>query len=234
MNVYLLARTAHLCVLGEHVVILDLRSGRYLGLPQEESATLGAWVQGWPIAPVSVESADGNPPAALRHLCDHGLLTTDPSLGKSAEPVRRSVRNTAYQKDRPAVAARIRIHHVVRMAWAIFFCVCAKRWMRLDRIVERVRRRKERGAAVIVSKEREAELLRIYHSLRPFFYSTSQRCMLHCMALSEFLAGFGVYPEWVFGVRTKPFQAHCWLDRDGDSLTDSPLNVDRMTPIMIV
>lgn len=234
MRSYLLSRTAYLCVSGGQLVILDLRSGKYLGLPPREAVELGAWVEGWPLGSMHNESLGGELPTALRRLTDHGLLTTDPSKGKSAEPVSKRLLDTSYMEDYSTVSVRIRVHHLVRMAWAVLVAACAKRYMRIDRIVGRAYRRKQRAVSKPADADREAELLRIFHSLRPLFYSPHNRCMFHCMALAEFLAGYGVYPDWVFGVRVAPFQAHCWLERDGTSLTDAPLNLDRMTPIMIV
>jgi hypothetical protein len=234
MNNYLLASTAHLCVSGGHVVILDLISGKYLGVPTIEAARLGGWVRGWPIAAACGRDTASNPPEVLERLRDQGLLTTDPSLGKSAEPVMREIRDTWYAALWPRVAKPIRLRHLVRMVWAVLFAVGAMRWLRLDRIIRRAQRRKLYSAPARIDTERVAALLQIYRGLRPFFYSTEQRCMFHCMALAEFLAGFGVYPDWVFGVRIAPFQAHCWLELDGVSLTDPPLTLDRMTPIMAV
>jgi len=60
------------------------------------------------------------------------------------------------------------------------------------------------------------------------------QCLFRAYLLRAFLASRGRGATWVFGVRTWPFSAHCWL-QVGDVLLDD--DVDRValyTPIMAV
>jgi hypothetical protein len=43
-----------------------------------------------------------------------------------------------------------------------------------------------------------------------------------------------VFPRWVFGVQSRPFAAHCWLQLGGVVLNDTVDHVKRYTPIMVV
>jgi hypothetical protein len=45
--------------------------------------------------------------------------------------------------------------------------------------------------------------------------------------LLEFLAARGLAADWVFGVRTWPFSAHCWVQAGGIVLNDT---VERVAP----
>lgn len=60
------------------------------------------------------------------------------------------------------------------------------------------------------------------------------QCLYRAYLLRAFLAGRGRGATWVFGVRTWPFSAHCWL-QVGDVLLDDDLDrVALYTPIMVV
>lgn len=60
------------------------------------------------------------------------------------------------------------------------------------------------------------------------------QCLYRAFTLLDFLRRDGVDARWVFGVRTWPFGAHCWL-QSGDLLLDDDLDrVSLYTPIMVV
>ncbi|WP_433933398.1 lasso peptide biosynthesis B2 protein [Brevundimonas diminuta] len=60
------------------------------------------------------------------------------------------------------------------------------------------------------------------------------QCLYRAYLLRAFLASRGRGATWVFGVRTWPFSAHCWL-QVGDVLLDDDLDrVALYTPIMAV
>jgi len=77
-------------------------------------------------------------------------------------------------------------------------------------------------------------LVAAFSTLRPFFFSAKDACLFDALSLSEFLAGYGFFPRWVFGVQSRPFGAHCWLQLNGVVLNDSVDHVKRYTPIMVV
>jgi len=58
--------------------------------------------------------------------------------------------------------------------------------------------------------------------------------MLHSLALVEFLARYRLYPDWVFGVQTQPFKAHCWLQYGSLVLNDKPTRLHELTPILSI
>ncbi|WP_193746688.1 lasso peptide biosynthesis B2 protein [Blastomonas sp. AAP53] len=59
----------------------------------------------------------------------------------------------------------------------------------------------------------------------------SGRCLIQSMLLTRFLGHLGISPELVFGVRTHPFEAHCWVEWDAHVLNDSPDHVCWFTVI---
>ena len=52
-------------------------------------------------------------------------------------------------------------------------------------------------------------------------------CLFQATLLLEFLAARGLAADWVFGVRTWPFSAHCWVQAGGAVLNDT---VERVAP----
>ena len=60
------------------------------------------------------------------------------------------------------------------------------------------------------------------------------QCLHRAFMLRRLLARRGLSVHWVFGVRTWPFMAHCWLQA-GDTLVADDLDrVLGFTPILVV
>lgn len=76
MSQYLLASHVYLCVTDDHVVLLDLKRDKYLGVGRGQMKALAACVKGWP----AVEQQDA-PTPALPHETGEGnggALTPSP------------------------------------------------------------------------------------------------------------------------------------------------------------
>ncbi len=50
----------------------------------------------------------------------------------------------------------------------------------------------------------------------------------------HFLGAEGIHPDWVFGVKTEPFDAHCWVQHGEIVLNDAPDRVRQYSPILVV
>ncbi|WP_312082803.1 lasso peptide biosynthesis B2 protein [Brevundimonas sp.] len=59
-------------------------------------------------------------------------------------------------------------------------------------------------------------------------------CLHRSFMLVRFLAERGVAADWVFGVRTWPFAAHCWVQIGPLVVGDDLHKVVRYTPILVV
>jgi len=59
-------------------------------------------------------------------------------------------------------------------------------------------------------------------------------CLFRSFMLLQFLRSAGHDARWVFGVRTWPFQAHCWLQAGGTALDDAAERVAPFIPILAV
>lgn len=58
-------------------------------------------------------------------------------------------------------------------------------------------------------------------------------CLQRSALLRRVLARHGQSTDWVFGVRTWPFRAHCWLQFDDVCLTDDAERLRAYTPILV-
>ncbi|WP_374346564.1 lasso peptide biosynthesis B2 protein [Phenylobacterium sp.] len=56
-------------------------------------------------------------------------------------------------------------------------------------------------------------------------------CLLQAAWMLEFLAGAGLTADWVFGVRTWPFSAHCWVQAGEVVLNDT---LERVAPYRVI
>lgn len=59
-------------------------------------------------------------------------------------------------------------------------------------------------------------------------------CLMRSLQQRLFLGRRGHAAAWVFGVRTWPFEAHCWLQAGTVVLDDTPAHAARFTPILVV
>jgi hypothetical protein len=236
---YALADHVFVCLNGEHLVLLDLKEDRYWALEAAQTAGLGALVDGWPVAapdeapiadPVSPE-ADG----AIEVLKGRGLLTEGIPPGKAATPVIaiRPMRELVSESE-PSAGPR-------SGSWLTFFTASAfakfalRTWP-FERVIQRVKRRKELEGprAGPLDAERARKLVEAFARYRVFLFSSKDECLYDSLALLEFLARNGIYPDWVFGVQTRPFAAHCWVQHGDIVFNDTVEHVSGYTPIMVV
>ena len=62
----------------------------------------------------------------------------------------------------------------------------------------------------------------------------SRKCLIRSLLLLLFLTRAGAKANWVFGVRTWPFGAHCWLQAGEVCLDDEPERLAGYHPILVV
>jgi Transglutaminase-like superfamily len=236
---YALADHVFVCLNGEQLVLLDLKEDRYWALEAAQTAGLGGLVDGWPVKAAdgaqSADSPSSETTAAIEVLLGRGLLTQGTPPGKDATPVTGIVpmRELVSEADTSS-GSRLG-------SWVTFFTASA--WAKLalrtgpfERVIRRVKRRK----ALVGSKagpldaERARKLVEAFARYRVFLFSSKDECLYDSLALLEFLARYGIYPDWVFGVQTRPFAAHCWVQHGDMVFNDTVEHVSGFTPIMVV
>jgi Transglutaminase-like superfamily len=245
---YFLAPHVHLCRAGKQVVLLDLERDKYLVLAHSHS--IGKWVYGWPALPRVEQRAVGYdtwtaPVAAPLEPADQRtlgkmvalrMLVTDPAQGKVAEPVRIDEAKVALVE--PQLLER------PDATWGHFWRLCRAHWTAkwalkrrpIKEVVDGVLARKRRAtaAALPLDVNRVRTLAAAFLLLRPILYTAHNACLLDSLTLIRFLAFYGVFPNWVFGVKTEPFHAHCWVQQGGYVFNDSPDFVGEFAPILVL
>ena len=245
---YFLSPHVHLCVAGKQVVLLDLERDKYLALAHEHP--VGRWVRGWPAIPdAAVDRAtDSGAPAApgaegagaenrlLAKMLAQRLLVTDPALGKVAAPIIADEAKVALVEHR----LHEQPHATAGQFWNLLRAHALAKWSLKRRpikeVVEAARLRKKRASttAVELDIERTRTLVSAFFYLRPLLYTANNACLLDSLTLTRFLALYGVFPDWVFGVKTDPFYAHCWVQQGGYVFNDSPDYVGEFARILVV
>lgn len=239
MTQYLLAAHAFICMVGDHAVFLDLKQDKYTALPAAEAAVLRGVVKGWPMWRTGSASASetGTPDseAVADMLLREGLLTRDARRGKDATPVALQPASTALMSG-VWVWPRLGIGHVLRFIHAWLWITVLLKCCRLEYVVRRVQRRKQRamrrGARFDFQLARR--LVTLYFRMQPRAFSPIDACLRNSLTLAEFLAKYGLYPTWVFGVRMPPFAAHAWLQEGPVVINDHVAHVRTFTPIMTI
>lgn len=233
---YWLSRHVHLCLSGNQVVLLDLHRNRYSTFDTADASPLSRLVAGWPSANAAAASAHlSEDEAAFRDLVHEQIVTTDRARGKLAMPLEfpapaaellepRDLLDD-FMTPRHAVPGRCRVAFLAAVAGAI----AKRRCLSLERQVNLVTRRR-------MPATRSADELRVlvstYLWLRPWGYMAKEQCLLDSLVLLDYLAWFGYYPFWVFGVRTAPFAAHCWVQAGSVVLNDQLSQTQEFTPIL--
>lgn len=80
------------------------------------------------------------------------------------------------------------------------------------------------------SPQRMTTIVQWFESLRIFIPRTG-RCLVQSLLLMHFLRLLRIRSELVFGVRTHPFEAHCWVEWNSYVLNDSIDHVSWYTVI---
>jgi Transglutaminase-like superfamily len=236
---YFLSPHVHVCVAGKQVVLLDLARDKYLAVAYAHP--VGRWVRGWPAPPTdsdaAVHKSDSPAPesALLAKMISQGLLVTDPTIGKEAAPA---------VTDAPKVSLveydlHVRPRASLGQLWNFFLAYAEAKWSLKHRpigeVVQAARQRKTRiSRAPDVDIATVRSLVTAFVHLRPLFYTARNACLLDSLTLTHFLARYGVFPTWVFGVKTEPFYPHCWIQQGDFVFNDTPDYIRGFAPILVV
>jgi Transglutaminase-like superfamily len=235
----------HVCVTGDGSVLLDLKRDRYLGLGKEDTEFLAAAISAWPKPRWDCrETCLASPAAALqgealcRSLVADGLLVQG-AAGRIHRPEVRShdmAREWISIGDELEVATQVTLRDVATFAAAFIWARGSLAWRPFWMTVETIRAKKA-GRYRDVDQTQlldVAALVGVFRQLRPFAFAAEGRCLLHALTLTRFLSLFGLYPEWVIGVATRPWAAHSWVQWGNLLLDTNPDKVCRYTPILVV
>jgi hypothetical protein len=169
-----------------------------------------------------------------------GLVFDDPDLAdqfaqagflaEAAPPPSRLALPRPRRDLRLRVADRLRFGDlaVILAAWlTMFFSYHRVDFHRLVRLEGKARRAPEKDEP---SPEVE-RLVAAFERILPWL-PFQEVCLYRAFLLKRVLRWRGHSARWVFGVRTWPFQAHCWLQIGDVVLDDAADRLAGFTPIM--
>lgn len=224
---FFLPNHVHFCYRGDAVVFLDLKQDDYTFVGAEGAAALRGLS--------SLDSSMITPErrAALNELLEGGLLTTDRNAGRAVAPTISALATQPLLDDEGASAARISPGHVWNFFVASTMASARLRWGHLHQTIARVQRRKTSQASQPIDIDRSRELVAIFGRLRALF-PRRYLCLYDSLALIEFLACYGIFPSWIFGVRLEPWAAHCWVQEAGYIFNEDIEEAAGYTPVMVI
>ena len=238
MQPFLLASHVYPCVSGQHVILMDLERDKYVAVMPAQR--LARWVRGWPVGEVPASDApgdaDGSADALVSQLLAHGMLVTDPHLGKPAVPVSTTRPQRSLVEFDLDARPKTNAAQLWRFGGSCLQAQLSLKLRPIQSIVDAMRDRKARLAArrQDVDPVRLRTVVTAFTRLRPLFYTLRGSCLLDSLTLMHFLGAEGIHPDWVFGVKTEPFDAHCWVQHDEVVLNDVPDRVRQYSPILVV
>ncbi len=206
-----LAPHVHAAVDAGNLVLLDIEADAYFCLP--------GLAEGFPQGPLAGGLSDLS--ASLL-----GELAGAKLIHQTTGPDRAPFEVTTPRRDLAgAVSDRIR----ARDAWdlAAAWSGLAPRFYRrpFSEVIDRARGRKAGVDGEGRAGEVEARAV-LFNSLLPWS-PVQGACLLQSAWLITFLGQAGLAADWMFGVRTWPFSAHCWVQLGEVVLNDT---VERVAP----
>jgi hypothetical protein len=207
----------HAAALADDLVLLDTRADSYLCI-RDGAHVLVTDGNGRKIA------ATG---AAAEALAEAGLAVLEDTSGETA-PVPELP--TEALPEEPMV--RLRLSEARDLALALWDLLVRYRARSFEEILTFAGTTGEFPAHAIDVSEilRLAQLFRRYAVWLPM----PRKCLVRSFVLLRFLRRSGHAVTWVFGVRTWPFGAHCWLQCGATALDDAPERLATYEPIMAV
>lgn len=231
----------YVCVAGDNVILLDLRRDKYFAVTGRAARALASVVPGWPTTTSSeLEQLPVLSETEVRRIVqfyvDSGVLTASESEGKPAIPIQypppRDLVPLGFDLD---TSRSISCKDIGNVLCGSTLAAYSWRTASLYAIVRQVAARKARAAnRTPFDCQAAAELACTYRRLQAFLFTGKNRCLLQSLSFANFLSFYGLFPDWVFGVQTRPFAAHCWLQQDRYLLNETPDGVKLFTPIFAV
>jgi hypothetical protein len=208
----------YVAVLGDDVVLLDMAADAYLCLPDAGPVLTIAPADG----EVSTLSA-----GAARDLLTSGLATYQTPRRRWPTPPPLPSRGV----DLTTRASRIRARDVIRLFGCLVDLALHYRGRRFSEILSYARASRL-GARPASERDTLVEVVRRFH-VAAVWLPAPGKCLVRSFLLLRYLHRSGFDADWVVGVRTWPFAAHCWLQVGDCSLDDAPERLVSYQPICV-
>jgi hypothetical protein len=239
-RMFCLASHVQSCLSDDHVLLLDLKRGRYVGIPGVIASRLCRFVNGMPKA----DHAKPNlfePTAIPDSALEEDMLREMQAVGMLVHGPVAAGMHINSRVEKPAlplihgyevVSAPLTLRHATRFLRACATAEALLRWCSMETLSARLRRHAERYPPASPDSHRLRELVATFLRMRPFLYTSYDACLFNSLAMHEFLLHYGLRTQLIIGVTAKPFKAHCWLQVGATVVNDDPSSIWRFTPIL--
>ncbi len=205
------AEDVYLCKVYEDVVVLDLKADRYLCL-----LDAGAWLHPEPDGRLII-----GPDGAAEDLMAAAIAAPEPTSCLRRVSKTPTTEIVASHKTSP-----------IETLWAALQILEATHVFR-RKTLEQLAAAAVRPPIFRGRRTTSAQAFGAYKDAVSWVPGEGE-CLQRAFILKRVLAGKGIHTDWVFGVRTWPFGAHCWLQIDDMVVGDTLARVSNYTPIMVV
>lgn len=215
------AKDVYAALVGADLVFLDVNRDAYHCLPDVDPALA---------SPFAAHAIANLPEAVVAELTDVGLLSGAAGLRNARAFVLDSARSDLMAPGEVKASLSERLSMVAAtLSMARHF-----HGRPLKYLIGRASQRYARTQIPLRAPgAMELRRVQVFRELLPWV-PYQGACLYRCVLLLTFLRQVGLDAHWVFGVRTWPFSAHCWLQA-GDVVFDDPADyVGRFTPILVV
>ena len=237
--IYYLSAHAYLCEFEDGAIILDVKSGSYLGIDAEHLQDLRARISNWPDSGRGERATERTKGVKSDSIFDdlllRGILTDHISLRRSMR-VQKCSSALTVTENRQALR-KVSLRQTVQ--FLVAFLVATRHHKRgLAHLLEWLHQRqyiihRDRRAAAAMENN-AAERLASFMKLRIWCYTASRRCLFDSLALSIYMTRAAVPCTLVVGVITKPFRAHAWVQIGDLVLNDTAEHVQQFSPILAI
>lgn len=212
------------CVCGGRTVFLDVNANRYFCLPAPADIAFRHILGEGPHRVSNEET--------LRPLLSRGLLIPDPTTSGIRPPacIAPPTHDLSVSADLNPPLKTSAQALLIQLSFAM-----SLKQGRLADIKRNIERRVPRQESV-AQRPINSVLSRISmaFAIADRILSPADRCLVRSLAFHAICNRNGVSSSLVIGVRTNPFAAHCWVQRDECILTGDFEQARLFTPIMVI
>lgn len=235
MSFYAIPRHVYVCRTDDGAIILDSKRNRYFGLDHESANCLDTLVAGWPPGNPAQPTQRLRPEvldAAIDQMKQRKLLTTYSSPRISHKPSLRRAMSSCLREimdDSRPISMMTRVRFAASCVTIRYLLSCRT----LDAVFRRIESRKAAarpGGTFDVNAAKH--LLEAHTRMRCYVYAARDHCLYDSLVLVEFFSCFNLFPDFVIGVTTGPFAAHCWVQHEELVFNEDYDRVRQFTPIL--
>lgn len=217
---YVLRPGLTFCRLSGRLIFLDRHADRYFGLSDSLEQTLEDLI------------GDGIAhPAGTAALIERGLLIERPGVNTVIGPVDRAVpRHSLLGGASEAIGLATILPAASRQLASRLLIRTAG----LERALYRFERLRRPPRPVLPAELEHARRIAARHQAAGMLAGTHERCLPNAHAIGCELARAGLAARLVFGVKLRPFEAHCWVELDDAAVNDRIDLVQTYSPVLVV